>query len=82
MPVPYCHICAQNELEKRQYGDASLEEGDYCPVCYRPACRFHMGRVRWRWKENNKVDSALVCMDCKNSYRHREWDSYHRDWIS
>jgi hypothetical protein len=82
MPVPFCYICQQNEREKRQYGDASLNEGDYCPVCYQPVCRFHMGRVRWRWKDSGKLDSALVCRECKNAYRHREWDAHHRDWIS
>lgn len=82
MPVPYCHICEHNELEKSRYGEATLSEGDYCPVCHRPACRFHMGRVRWRWKDSGQLDSALVCLDCKNTYRHREWDAYHRDWIS
>jgi hypothetical protein len=82
MPVPYCHICEQNEAEKRQYGDASLSEGDYCPVCHRPACRFHMARVRWRWNDTGQVDSALVCRECKNTYRHREWDAHNRDWIS
>jgi hypothetical protein len=82
MSVPYCHICQENELEKRQYGDSSLSEGDYCPVCYRPVCRFHMGRVRWRWKDTGRLDSAMVCRDCKNAYRHRDWDAHHRDWIS
>ena len=43
MPVPYCHICEQNELEKRQYGDATLDQGDYCPVCHQPTCRFRPG---------------------------------------
>jgi hypothetical protein len=82
MPVPYCHICEQNELEKRQYGEASLAQGDYCPICYRPTCRYHMGRVRWRWKSTGRLDSALICIECKNAYRHREWDTYNRDWIS
>ncbi|NLX08340.1 MAG: hypothetical protein GXY36_01645 [Chloroflexi bacterium] len=82
MAVPFCHLCQQNEAEKRQYGDASLDQGEYCPVCHRPACRFHMGRVRWRWKDTNRLDSALVCMECKNTYRHREWDAHNRDWIS
>jgi hypothetical protein len=82
MPVPYCHICETNELEKRQYGAATLGQGDYCPVCQRPTCRFHMGRVRWKWRDTGKLDQALVCLDCKNAYRHREWDSYRRNWIS
>ena len=82
MAVPYCHMCQRNDAEKTQYGDATLGEGDYCPVCNRPACRFHMGRVRWRWKDSGRLDQALVCMDCKNAYRHRDWDSFHREWIS
>lgn len=82
MSVPYCHICEENELEKRQYGDASLEQGDYCPICHRPTCRFHMSRVRWRWKDNGTVGDALICRDCKSTYRHREWDTHTRDWIS
>lgn len=82
MPVPYCYICEQDEAEKRQYGDASLPEGDYCPVCHRPVCRFHMARVRWRWHDSGRVDNALVCRECKTTYRHREWDAHHREWIS
>jgi C4-type Zn-finger protein len=82
MAVPYCYICQENEAEKRQYGDASLDQGDYCPVCHRPTCRYHMSRVRWRWKDTGTLDSALVCRDCKTSYRHRDWDAHNRDWIS
>ena len=82
MPVPYCHICQENEAEKRQYGDSSLEAGDYCPVCYRPTCRYHMSRVRWRWKETGQLGEALICRECKTTYRHRDWDRHNRDWIS
>jgi hypothetical protein len=38
--------------------------------------------VRWRWRANREVASGRVCMDCKRAYRHREWDSINRDWIS
>lgn len=82
MPVPYCYICQENEAEKRQYGDASLDDGDYCPVCHQPTCRYHMARVRWRWKSSGQVGDALVCRDCKTTYRHRTWDRLNRDWIS
>jgi hypothetical protein len=82
MPVPYCHICEGDPNEKRRYGDTGLEGGDYCPVCFRPYCRFHAGKVRWRWRNNGKVDIGQVCLDCKNAYRHREWDAVNRDWIS
>ncbi|MBN1678921.1 MAG: hypothetical protein JW966_01430 [Anaerolineae bacterium] len=81
MPVPYCTICQQNEAEKQQYGDVTLERGDYCPICHQPVCRFHLNRVRWRWKTNGRLDSALICRDCRKSYRHRNWDAHLRDWI-
>lgn len=81
MPVPYCHICERKPFEKEQYGDASLDRGDYCPVCRRPACRYHMGRVRWRWRTDNRLESAMICIECKNSYQHRTWDAHNRDWI-
>ncbi|MBE0690501.1 MAG: hypothetical protein IH587_10320 [Anaerolineae bacterium] len=82
MTVTYCHICNNEPQEKRSYGDEGLDQGDYCPVCHRPACRFHLGTVRWRWRNTGKLDSARVCMSCKNSYSHRDWDPVHRDWIS
>jgi hypothetical protein len=82
MPVPYCHICESDPNEKKRYGDTGLEGGDYCPVCFRPYCRFHGGIVRWRWRENGQVDSGHVCRECKKTYRHRSWDPVHRDWIS
>lgn len=81
MPVPYCHMCDKNQAEKDAYGHATLDQGDYCPICHRPVCRFHMARVRWRWNDGGKLESAMVCKECKNSYAHRNWDSYNRDWI-
>lgn len=81
MPVPYCHICDKNPAEKEAYGQASLGEGDYCPICHRPVCRFHMARVRWRWRTTHQIASAMVCRECKNTYQHRTWDTYRRDWI-
>jgi hypothetical protein len=82
MPVPYCHICESLPAEKARYGTSGLEEGDYCPVCYRPFCRYHGGIVRWKWRDSGKVDSGRVCMECKRAYLHRTWDPIHRDWIS
>jgi hypothetical protein len=82
MTVPYCHICDSNDNDKRRYGETGLAEGDYCPVCFEPYCRYHGGTVRWRWRESGKIDSGRVCMQCKNAYRHRDWDPASRDWIS
>jgi len=82
MAVPYCRICETHEDAKQRYGDTGLQDGDFCPICFRPTCRFHLGRVIWRWKENGQRAEAFVCLDCKNAYRHREWDAYHRDWVS
>ena len=81
MSVPFCYICDRNPVEKETYGDASLDHGDYCPICHRPACRFHMARVRWRWKNRGGLGSAYVCKECKNTYQHRTWDAHNRDWI-
>lgn len=81
MSVPYCHMCEKNQLEKDTYGDVSLAQGIYCPICHRPVCRFHMARVRWRWKTRGGLDSAYICKECKNTYQHRLWDSHNRDWI-
>lgn len=82
MPVPYCHICEANPRDSRSHADGALDTGDYCPICFRPTCRLHMGVVRWRWKKTGRLDSARVCLDCKNTYRHRDWDPVNRDWIS
>lgn len=81
MPVPFCHMCDEEPLESR-YDDSALETGEYCPVCHRPACRYHLGTVRWRWKKSGQLGAARVCLACKNAYRHRDWDPVHRDWIS
>lgn len=82
MPVPYCYICDKKPAEKDIYGDASLAQGDYCPICHRPVCRYHMARVRWRWKDDRgALESTFICKECKNSYQHRTWDTHNRDWI-
>lgn len=77
--VPHCAICAaQSETAQAQ----DLANGEYCPVCYKPTCRRHLVTVRFRWRENAVLDSALVCRDCKTQYQHRYWDTARRDWIS
>jgi uncharacterized protein YbaR (Trm112 family) len=83
MPISYCHICEKRPRDHERYGNTGLVEGIVCPICHKPACRHHLGTVRWRWRTpSREVASALVCMECKNSYRHREWDPLNRDWIS
>ena len=82
MAVQRCHLCEENPTEARRYGEAGLDEGRDCPVCRQPTCRYHLTYVRWRWRETGRVDSTLVCKECKRTYSHREWDVYHRDWIS
>lgn len=82
MPVPFCHMCQRNTQDHQRYGDSGLSEGIMCPICHRPTCRHHLGTVRWRWKKTGKLDSARICLDCKNSYQHRYWDTHNRDWIS
>lgn len=82
MSVPNCHICDSQPEEKRRFGDDGLENGDYCPVCYRPTCKFHLATVRFRWLRDRRVDSALVCIQCKKTYQHRNWDVANREWIS
>ncbi|MCC7206380.1 MAG: hypothetical protein IT323_03685 [Anaerolineae bacterium] len=82
MVVPYCHICESHPEEKLRYADSGLDDGEYCPVCFRPFCRHHAGTVRWRWRDSREVDSGRVCIECKRAYLHRTWDAVHRDWIS
>ncbi len=82
MSVPFCHLCESNPGDARSHHPNALQEGEYCPVCLRPTCRRHLSTVRWRWKSNGALDAALVCLECKNAYRHRAWDPVHRDWIS
>lgn len=82
MSVEFCHMCDSDPQDSRSHLPGSLDDGEYCPVCHRATCRFHLGIVRWRWKDSNQLDSARVCLACKNAYRHREWDPVHRDWIS
>ncbi|MBZ0316910.1 MAG: hypothetical protein K8L91_10880 [Anaerolineae bacterium] len=82
MSVPYCHVCQSRPEEQRAFTDSGLEKGDYCPVCYRPTCSHHLATVRFRWRTDRRLDSALVCIECKRAYRHRNWDVANRDWIS
>ncbi len=82
MAVKSCHICNSDPLIKKRYGSAGLADGDYCPICYRPTCRYHLTTVRWRWRRTGEVDAALVCQDCKRHYEHRSWDVVNRDWIT
>jgi uncharacterized protein YbaR (Trm112 family) len=81
MAVTRCYLCEKDE--EARHLDTGLEEGIYCPVCHRPACRHHLATVRWRWRDEwGRVDSALVCIECRRTYRHRSWDAFNRDWIS
>jgi len=83
MSVTRCHICEENPHETRLLGTSGFEEGDYCPICQRPTCRHHLTVVRWRWRNDTRMaDSALICHECKRTYRHRDWDPTHREWIS
>lgn len=82
MTVNRCHLCDENPQQKRRYRGEGLDEGIDCPICYRPTCRFHLSTVRWRWRENGTVESAQICQECKRGYKHREWDTLNRDWIS
>ncbi|GAB4271994.1 MAG: hypothetical protein Kow0080_17920 [Candidatus Promineifilaceae bacterium] len=82
MAVHTCHLCDENPAEKRLYGEHGLAEGEICPTCYQPTCRYHLTVVRWRWRSTGEVDSALICKSCKSSYAHRSWDAVNRDWIT
>ena len=82
MTVQRCHLCEENPLEARRYGNGGLETGEDCPICFQPTCRYHLTFVRWRWRDSGRVDSALVCKQCKRSYAHRDWDVANRDWIT
>lgn len=82
MEIPYCHVCQSASEEHQREGDPGLEYGDYCPICNRPACQQHLATVRFRWREDRRLDSAKVCIECKRTYQHRSWDVARRDWIS
>lgn len=82
MPVPYCHVCRSRPEDQRLYGETGLENGDYCPICHRPTCQHHLVVVRFRWLSDRRVDSAKVCLECKRTYQHRNWDVANREWIS
>jgi hypothetical protein len=82
MTITRCHLCANDPEVRRLYGSSSLDDGAICPVCHLPVCRYHLTKVRWRWRESGIPDSALICRDCSSSYKHRNWDTLNRDWIS
>lgn len=82
MGVKRCYLCEQDPLEGRRYGDAELAQGADCPICFQSVCRYHLTTVRWRWRESEEVDAALICKECKRTYAHRDWDTFNRDWIS
>ena len=83
MSIPYCYICEKNPIEARRLGESRLRDGMYCPVCHQPTCSQHMATVRWRWRDKARgLGHAQVCIECKRSYRHRDWDPINRDWIS
>lgn len=82
MAVQRCFLCEENPTEARRYGGDGLAEGNDCPICYRPTCRFHLTVVRWRWRESGRADSALICKECRRTYAHRNWDAVNRDWIT
>ncbi|MFO7680949.1 MAG: hypothetical protein R6X34_12940 [Chloroflexota bacterium] len=82
MSVKVCYICQDEPQAVHRYGQAELDDGDYCPICYQPTCRRHLSVVRWRWRENGELDSALACKNCVRTYAHRSWDVFHRDWIT
>jgi hypothetical protein len=82
MSVLSCHLCERNPLEARRYGGEGLAEGQNCPICFEPTCRYHLTYVRWRWRETGEVEAALVCKECKRTYAHRDWDAFHREWIT
>ncbi|MDX1664886.1 MAG: hypothetical protein R3272_13935 [Candidatus Promineifilaceae bacterium] len=82
MSVQRCHLCRQYPEEARLYGDAELQSGEGCPICYQPTCRYHLTTVRWRWRDGSGVDAARVCRECKRTYAHRDWDTLKRDWIT
>lgn len=82
MAVKQCYLCNQDPVVKRRYGGQGLADGQDCPLCYQPTCRYHLSAVRWRWRQNGEVDSALVCQTCVRSYAHRNWDTHNRDWIT
>lgn len=69
-------------MVRRRYGRQGFAEGQNCPICFQPTCRYHLTTVRWRWRESGDVDSALICQECKRTYAHRSWDAFNRDWIS
>ncbi|MEJ2746900.1 MAG: hypothetical protein P8183_03125 [Anaerolineae bacterium] len=82
MSVTRCYLCEQDPLFQRRMGQSGLAEGQNCPICFRPTCRYHLTTVRWYWRDTGKVGTALICKECKRTYQHRTWDSLHRDWIT
>lgn len=82
MAVTRCYLCDQDLIIKRRYGGGGLADGELCPICSAPTCRYHLTTVRWRWRDSSTTDSALICKECKRTYQHRNWDAHRRDWIT
>ena len=80
LPMKSCYLCDENPLEHQRYGVGT--EIENCPLCYRPTCRFHLAIVRWKWRDSGRADFTLICQTCRRTYAHRNWDTYHRDWIT
>ncbi|MEI2611931.1 MAG: hypothetical protein V9G20_25135 [Candidatus Promineifilaceae bacterium] len=75
-----CYLCDENPLDRQRYSDQA--DITPCPLCYWPTCRYHLTVVRWKWRDSGRTDSALICKNCRRTYTHRNWDTYHRDWIT
>ncbi len=82
MPVQECFICRQDVEARRSFGHEGYEDGLICPICRRPACRFHLATVRWRWRSSGLLEATRICQRCVNKYEHRNWDVANRDWIT
>lgn len=82
MTIRYCYMCRQDPMAQQRYGRDGFAEGIECPICYQPACRYHLATVRWRWRDTGEVDAAQICRNCLRSYEHRRWDTLNRDWIT
>lgn len=83
MSVNRCHVCDANPAESRHLGESGLVDGQECPICYRPTCRYHLVTVRWRWRDDTReIASTQICRECHRTYEHRRWDTFERDWIS
>ncbi|GMQ78161.1 MAG: hypothetical protein BMS9Abin02_0660 [Anaerolineae bacterium] len=82
MPIHECFICRDDIEARRLYGNLGNEEGELCPICRQPACKYHLAIVRWRWRESGTIETARICHLCLSRYNHRNWDVANRDWIT